>query len=99
MSSTARDNKKKLTSHIKGSGQVDQTLTQSNADMSKLSEPLKALINAAHSKPHTLPAPKQIGAVYSRFADDAGKRKVGLSAWLTASVRYVHHQWYFRGKT
>ena len=59
----------------------------SNADMSKLSEPLKALINAAHSKPHTLPAPRQIGAVYSRFADDAGKRKVGLTAWLTASVR------------
>lgn len=60
--------------------------SNSNADMSKLSEPLKALINAAHSKPHTLPAPRQIGAVYSRFADDAGKKKVGLSAWLTASV-------------
>lgn len=57
-----------------------------SSEMSKLSEPLKALINAAHSKPHTLPAPRQIASVYGRFADDAGKRGVGLSAWLTASV-------------
>ena len=64
----------------------------SNSDMSKLSEPLKALINAAHSKPHTLPAPHQIGAVYSRFADDAVSKKIGLPAWLTASVTpFPHH--------
>ena len=55
--------------------------------MSKLSEPLKALINAAHAKPNTLPAPKNIRSVYERLATEAGSKKIGLPAWLTASVR------------
>ena len=57
--------------------------------MSKLSEPLKALINAAHAKPHTLPAPKNIASVYDRFATDAAAKKVGLPEWLTASVSSI----------
>ena len=61
--------------------------------MSKLSEPLKALINAAHAKPNTLPAPKNIRSVYERLATEAGSKQVGLPAWLTASVslRFMDH--------
>lgn len=54
--------------------------------MSKLSEPLKALINAAHAKPNTTPAPKHIRSVYERIANNAASKKVGFPAWLTASV-------------
>ncbi|KAK3717661.1 hypothetical protein LTR37_005728 [Vermiconidia calcicola] len=54
--------------------------------MSKLSEPLKALINAAHAKPNTLPAPKHISSVYERVANEAGAKRVGFPAWLTASA-------------
>ena len=54
--------------------------------MSKLSEPLKALINAAHAKPNTLPATRQIASVYDKFASDATSKRIGLPAWLTASV-------------
>ena len=55
-------------------------------DMSRLSEPLKALINATHARPNTVPAPKTIAKTFERFANDAKQQKVGLSAWLTASV-------------
>ncbi|KAK3111507.1 hypothetical protein LTR53_013188 [Teratosphaeriaceae sp. CCFEE 6253] len=54
--------------------------------MSKLSEPLKALINAAHARPNTTPAPRHIASVYERIARDAGSKQVGLPAWLTAST-------------
>ena len=54
--------------------------------MSKLSEPLKAFINAAHARPNTTPAPKQIASVYEKVAKDAGAKQVGTPAWLTASV-------------
>jgi hypothetical protein len=54
--------------------------------MSKLSEPLKQLINAAHARPNTIPAPKNVASVYERIASDAGSKKVGLPAWLCASV-------------
>ena len=57
--------------------------------MSKLSEPLKAFINAAHARPNTTPAPRHIASVYERIAKDAGSKQVGLPAWLTASVREV----------
>lgn len=56
--------------------------------MSKLSEPLKQFINAAHAKPHTLPAPKNVASVYERIASEAGGKKVGLPAWLCASVSH-----------
>lgn len=55
--------------------------------MSKLSESLKTLINVAHAKPHTTPAPKNITSVYEKIASDAKAKQVGLPAWLCASVR------------
>lgn len=58
--------------------------------MSKLSEPLKALINAAHAKPNTLPAPRNIRSVYEKIASNAAAKKVGMPAWLTASVSTLH---------
>ncbi|EGP89457.1 unnamed protein product [Zymoseptoria tritici ST99CH_1A5] len=54
--------------------------------MSKLSEPLKQFINAAHARPNTIPASKTIVSVYERIASDAGSKKVGLPAWLCAST-------------
>jgi hypothetical protein len=54
--------------------------------MSKLSESLKTLINAAHVRPHTTPAPKNITSIYEKIASDAKAKKVGLPAWLCASV-------------
>jgi hypothetical protein len=55
--------------------------------MSKLSEPLKAFINAAHAKPNTIPAPKHIATVYKNIATASREKNVGLPAWLCASVR------------
>ncbi|KAK5136682.1 hypothetical protein LTR08_002335 [Meristemomyces frigidus] len=54
--------------------------------MTKLSDPLKAFINAAHARPNTTPAPRQIASVYERIAKDAGGKGVGVPAWLTAST-------------
>ncbi|KAK1052435.1 hypothetical protein LTR12_014793 [Friedmanniomyces endolithicus] len=54
--------------------------------MSKLSEPLKAFINAAHARPNTTPAPRHIASVYEKIAKDAGSKKVGMPAWLTLST-------------
>ncbi|KAK1069844.1 hypothetical protein LTR74_004475 [Friedmanniomyces endolithicus] len=54
--------------------------------MSKLSEPLKAFINAAHARPNTTPAPRHIASVYEKIAKDAGSKKVGMPAWLTVST-------------
>ncbi|KAF1822250.1 uncharacterized protein K489DRAFT_236954 [Dissoconium aciculare CBS 342.82] len=54
--------------------------------MSKLSEPLKALINAAHARPNTVPAPTHIATVYSNIANASREKNVGLPAWLCAST-------------
>lgn len=54
--------------------------------MSKLSESLKALINAAHARPGTTPAPRQISSLYDRISKDASSKQVGLPAWLTVST-------------
>jgi len=54
--------------------------------MAKLSEPLKALINASHVRPHTTPAPPNVSSIYEKIASDATSRKVGLPAWLCVSV-------------
>jgi hypothetical protein len=54
--------------------------------MSKLSEPLKALINASHARPGTVRAPRNIRAVYSRIAESAAAQNIGLPAWLTLST-------------
>ncbi|QIW99934.1 hypothetical protein AMS68_005452 [Peltaster fructicola] len=54
--------------------------------MSKLSEPLKKLINASQFRPNTTPAPQHIVTVYEKIAKDATSRHVGLPAWLSAST-------------
>ncbi|KIX04857.1 uncharacterized protein Z518_05728 [Rhinocladiella mackenziei CBS 650.93] len=54
--------------------------------MSKLSEPLKQLINAAHALPGTLKAPPSIRSTYSRLASNAREKGVGVPAWLTMST-------------
>ncbi|EXJ86138.1 hypothetical protein A1O1_06508 [Capronia coronata CBS 617.96] len=54
--------------------------------MSKLSEPLKQLINAAHAVPGTLKAPPNIRSTYSRIAASAQGRGVGVPAWVTIST-------------
>ena len=54
--------------------------------MSKLSESLKALINAAHARPATIKAPPNINSIYSRISDSAASHNVGVPAWLTLST-------------
>ncbi|KAJ5032225.1 uncharacterized protein L3040_008834 [Drepanopeziza brunnea f. sp. 'multigermtubi'] len=54
--------------------------------MSKLSPSLKALINASGARPHPLPAPPGIRAVYERLRREAAAKKVGSRAWLTLST-------------
>ncbi|KAH9845447.1 Dol-P-Man:Man(5)GlcNAc(2)-PP-Dol alpha-1,3-mannosyltransferase [Teratosphaeria destructans] len=54
--------------------------------MSKLSNSLKAFINAPHVRPNTTPAPKNIRSVYEKIAQDASSKQVGLPAWLTATT-------------
>jgi hypothetical protein len=54
--------------------------------MSKLSEPLKQLINAAHALPGTLKAPPSIRSTFSRIATSAHDRGVGIPAWLTMAT-------------
>ncbi|EHY56047.1 hypothetical protein HRR83_006574 [Exophiala dermatitidis] len=56
------------------------------SNMSKLSEPLKQLINAAHAVPGTLKAPPNIRSTYSRIASSAKERGVGIPAWVTIST-------------
>ncbi|PSN62272.1 hypothetical protein BS50DRAFT_613276 [Corynespora cassiicola Philippines] len=54
--------------------------------MSKLSPSLKALINAAHSRPGPIPAPPNVGAVYSRIEREATAHKLGRPSWLALST-------------
>ncbi|KKY19947.1 putative conserved mitochondrial protein [Phaeomoniella chlamydospora] len=54
--------------------------------MSKLSQPLKELISAAHAKPGPVPAPKNIRSIFDSISKDAASKKVGLPAWLTLST-------------
>ncbi|EXJ77580.1 hypothetical protein A1O3_09807 [Capronia epimyces CBS 606.96] len=54
--------------------------------MSKLSEPLKQLINAAHARPGPLSPPANIRSTYSRIAASAQEQGVGLPAWVTIST-------------
>ncbi|KAI0481926.1 hypothetical protein GGR56DRAFT_669852 [Xylariaceae sp. FL0804] len=54
--------------------------------MSKLSESVKALINAGHARPGYTPASSQFRPALTRFADDASGKKVGLPAWVTLST-------------
>lgn len=54
--------------------------------MSKLSEGLKALINASHARPGYTKASPAVQPALARFARDAATNKVGLPAWITVST-------------
>jgi len=54
--------------------------------VTKLSDPLKRLINAATARPGVTPAPPQMKSVLSRIADEAKSKNVGVPAWLTFST-------------
>ncbi|KAJ1326911.1 hypothetical protein MN608_08360 [Microdochium nivale] len=58
----------------------------SGNNMSKLSEGLKALINAGHARPGYTKASAQVQPALARFARDAADRHVGLPAWVTVST-------------
>ncbi|KAI1762666.1 mitochondrial protein [Hypoxylon sp. FL1150] len=54
--------------------------------MSKLSEAVKALINAGHAKSGYTPSSPGVQTALARFASDAAEKKVGLPAWVTLST-------------
>ncbi|KAI8959916.1 mitochondrial protein [Daldinia sp. FL1419] len=54
--------------------------------MSKLSEAVKALINAGHARPGYTPSSARVQTVLTKFASDAAEKKVGLPAWITLST-------------
>ncbi|KAI1383818.1 mitochondrial protein [Hypoxylon trugodes] len=54
--------------------------------MSKLSETVKALINASHSRPGYTPSSSSVQTALTHFAKDAAEKKVGLPAWVTLST-------------
>jgi hypothetical protein len=55
-------------------------------NMAKLSDAVKALINAPHAKPGYTRASSQVQPALARVASDATEKKVGLPAWVTMSV-------------
>ncbi|KAI0450066.1 hypothetical protein F5B21DRAFT_492437 [Xylaria acuta] len=55
-------------------------------DMPKLSDAVKALINAGHAKPGYTHAGAQVKPALERLASDAYQKKVGLPAWVTVST-------------
>lgn len=59
---------------------------ETSSHMSKLSVPLKGLINASFAKPGTIAAPKHISSVYQSIQQDATSKDVGLLPWLTIST-------------
>ncbi|KAI1092231.1 mitochondrial protein [Rostrohypoxylon terebratum] len=54
--------------------------------MSKLSNTLKALINASHASPGYTPSSAGVQTALTKFASDAAEKKVGLPAWVTVST-------------
>ncbi|KAI1371432.1 mitochondrial protein [Hypoxylon crocopeplum] len=54
--------------------------------MSKLSETVKALINAGYARPGYTPSSTGVQTALTRFASDAAEKKVGLPAWVTLST-------------
>lgn len=54
--------------------------------MSKLSDAVKALINAPASSPGYTKASAQVKPAIARFASNAAEKKVGLPAWITMST-------------
>ncbi|KAI1431477.1 hypothetical protein GGR50DRAFT_679303 [Xylaria sp. CBS 124048] len=53
--------------------------------MSKLSEAVKALINAAHAKPGYARAGPQVQPALERLASDAHEKRLGVPVWVTLS--------------
>jgi hypothetical protein len=68
----------------KGSKTV--TRPPSSRNMPKLSDAVKALINASRAKPGYTRAGPHVEPALERLAKDAGEKKVGLPAWVTVSV-------------
>ncbi|KAI8626531.1 hypothetical protein F5Y19DRAFT_445996 [Xylariaceae sp. FL1651] len=66
--------------------QQNQYLSQSPPSMSKLSDAVKALINASHAKPGYTRAGARVQTTLEQLASDARDRKVGLPAWVTVST-------------
>ncbi|TGJ82520.1 hypothetical protein E0Z10_g6236 [Xylaria hypoxylon] len=54
--------------------------------MPKLSEAVKALVNAGHAKPGYTRAGTHVRPALERLASDADEKKVGLPAWVTVST-------------
>ncbi|EKG21385.1 hypothetical protein MPH_01377 [Macrophomina phaseolina MS6] len=54
--------------------------------MAKLSEPLKALINAGFARPGPAPAPKGIRSLFERIAQDSASKNVATPCWLTIAT-------------
>lgn len=54
--------------------------------MSKLSNSLKALINAPAARPSTVPAPANIASVYGKIQQTAQAQNVSQPSWLALSV-------------
>ncbi|KAK8128670.1 hypothetical protein PG984_009778 [Apiospora sp. TS-2023a] len=54
--------------------------------MAKLSDAVKALINASHAAPGITKASPQVLPALKRFAEDAQKKQVGLPSWVTVST-------------
>ncbi|KAJ5667900.1 uncharacterized protein N7477_006470 [Penicillium maclennaniae] len=54
--------------------------------MSRLSNSLKALINAPAARPSTVPAPANISAVYSKIAQTAQAKNVSQPSWVALST-------------
>lgn len=55
--------------------------------MSRLSNSLKALINAPAARPSTVPAPPDISSVFRKIAQTAQAKNVSQPSWLALSVR------------
>ncbi|GAP86971.1 putative mitochondrial protein [Rosellinia necatrix] len=59
---------------------------QPSPDMSKLTDAVKALINASHARPGYTRAGAQVKPALELLASDAQEKNVGLPAWVTVST-------------
>lgn len=57
--------------------------------MAKLSNSLKALINAPFARPGPTPAPAIMRDVYASIAREAAQKKIGTRPWLAISVSFA----------
>lgn len=63
-----------------------RTLNSTIGAMSKLSEPLKALINAGFARPGPAPASKGIRPLFERIAQDSASKNIATPCWLTIAT-------------